>query len=189
MKKFRTLLAVSLVCATSVAFAEHDSVGKYADSQQHHDRFDYARVLNVTPIYREVRVSEPAKECWTEAVTNNRKQYHQSAGGMLAGGIVGGIIGHHLGQGRKHRGIATAVGTLVGARIGHEAVNGGRSHRHQAEAPELRETCSYYERISYQQQIDAYRVTYSYQGQKHEIEMPYDPGKRIKMRIQVTPVI
>lgn len=112
-----------------------------------------------------------------------------SAGGMLAGGIVGGIIGHHLGQGRKNRGVATAVGTLVGARIGHEAVKQHGSHHSYSEVTEMQQSCSQYERVRYHQEIDGYDVTYKYKGREFQIEMPYDPGKRIKMRIHVEPVI
>ena len=36
---------------------------------------------------------------------------------------------------------------------------------------------------------DGYEVTYRYKGERYKIEMPYDPGKRIKVRIQVSPVI
>ena len=187
MKIVKASLAALLISVSGLASAEQGSGKKF--HEHHHDRFEYARVMNVTPIYREVRISEPVKECWTESVTNHRGHHHQSAGGMLAGGIVGDIIGHHLGQGRKHRSITTAVGTLVGARIGHEAVNGGRKRHHHSDSPVLKETCSHYERVSYQQQIDAYNVTYRYQGRTYQVEMPYDPGQRIKIRIQVTPVI
>ena len=189
MKKLTTLVATSLLCVSSMAMADRGLAEKYPGYSHQHDRFEYARVLDVTPIYREVRVTEPVKECWTETVTRDRHHDHPSANGMLAGGIVGGIIGHHLGKNRRNRGLTTAVGTLIGAGIGHEAVNGKRSHRHHGNATELRETCSHFDRVKYEQRIDGYQVIYSYQGRKHQIEMPYDPGKRIKMRIQVTPVI
>ena len=172
-----------------MAAAGHGSANRHDNYAPPQERFEYAKVINVRPIYREVRVSEPSRECWQEPVRSQVSHGHPSAGGMLAGGIVGGIIGHHLGTGRKHRGIATAVGTLVGAKIGHEAVNQGRSSGHHSQVDELRETCTTVQRVRYREEIDGYDVTYKYKGRKYQIEMPYDPGKRIKMRIQVVPVI
>ncbi|MCP4234011.1 MAG: histidine kinase, partial [Aestuariibacter sp.] len=52
-----------------------------------------------------------------------------------------------------------------------------------------REHCEVQHRVSYEEVVDAYLVTYQYDGSRHKIEMPYHPGKRIKMRIQATPVI
>jgi uncharacterized protein YcfJ len=43
--------------------------------------------------------------------------------------------------------------------------------------------------MSYEQVVDGYDVTYRYRGKQYHLEMPYDPGERIKMRIQFTPVI
>ena len=43
--------------------------------------------------------------------------------------------------------------------------------------------------MSYEEVLDGYRVTYRYQGEQYQVEMPYHPGKRIKLRIQIVPVI
>ncbi len=189
MNKFNLIMAASLIGFSSVATAWQGHSARHGDYQPHQERFEYARVIDVRPIFREVRISEPVEECWQEPVRHQVRHGGPSAGGMLAGGIVGGIIGHHLGQGRKHRGVATAVGTLVGARIGHEAVKHHGPDYSYSEVTEMQQSCSQYERVRYHQEIDGYDVTYKYKGRKYQIEMPYDPGKRIKMRIHVEPVI
>ncbi len=188
MKTLNTTIAVAAIVFASAASAGHGSgdykAHDYAPEIQY---FDYARVVSSKPIYREVKVSQPVRECWEEPVYHTRHSAPKSAGGMLAGGLIGGIIGHQFGKGRGRK-VATAVGTLVGAHIGHQAVNDHDRGDHEHEVS-YEQHCRTREQVSYETVIDAYDVVYKYRGQRHRIEMPYDPGKRIKMRIQVSPVL
>ena len=38
----------------------------------------------------------------------------------------------------------------------------------------------------WQERVDAYRVTYEYQGRRQVTELPYRPGERIRVRVAVT---
>jgi uncharacterized protein YcfJ len=38
-----------------------------------------------------------------------------------------------------------------------------------------------------EQRIDGYRVTYVYQGREYSTRMPYDPGDRVRIRVDVIP--
>ena len=147
--------------------------------------YEYATVLEATPLYREVKVSKPVRECWDEPVYHTRGG-HKSAGGMLAGGLIGGIVGHQIGKGRGNK-VATAMGTLIGAHIGHQAVNADVQTERRFAGYE--EHCKTHHRVSYQQVQDGYDVTYEYRGRQYQLAMPYDPGKHIKMRIEFAPVI
>ena len=184
MKQMTTTLGAALIVFSSVAGAGDYHQGKKGARHFQHERFDYARVVKVEPIYREVKVSEPVSECWKEPVTRKIRT-NGSAGGMLAGGIVGGIIGHQLGQGRKNQRVATAMGTLIGASIGSQT---NKPHQSRQFETSYREHCNTYERVRYEEVLDGYDVTYRYKGREYRIDMPYDPGKRIKMRISVEPV-
>ena len=194
MKKLKTAFAVAILVFAGAAVAG-DGGHKKSRSHGHKshdyaletDYYDYARVVRARPIYREIKVSEPVHECWDEPVYHTRHDGHKSASGMLAGGIIGGIIGHQIGKGRGNK-VATAMGTLIGAQIGHEAVN-GHARKHREKVIGYEEHCETRHRVSYQQVVDGYDVTYKYRGRTYRTEMPYDPGKRIKMRIQITPVI
>ena len=42
-------------------------------------------------------------------------------------------------------------------------------------------------REEWQERVDGYRVTYVYHGQEQVTEMPYKPGDRIRVRVDVTP--
>ena len=196
MKNFNSTLAValavSLVTITTSTFAGSNNKIKnkhYANNSiiQH---YDYAKVIKVRPIYREVRVSTPVRECWDQPVVHSTGGYShpKSAGGMAVGGILGGVIGHQVGKGRGNK-LATALGTIIGAGIGHNAVNGHVQSSQGHSYTEYEEQCEVHHQVSYEEVVDSYDVTYRYQGEKHHIEMPYQPGKRIKLRINITPEI
>ena len=195
MKKVKTGLAIALLVFAGAAGAgDKGHKHGYKHGHKQHDYapqsevFDYARVLESRPIYREIKVTAPVRECWQEPVYHTRHGGHKSASGMLAGGLIGGIIGHQIGKGRGNK-VATAVGTLIGAQIGHEAVNGHVRQGHSETVVGYEEQCDIRHEVAYERVIDGYDVTYRYRGETYRIEMPYDPGKRIKMRIQITPVI
>jgi uncharacterized protein YcfJ len=38
-----------------------------------------------------------------------------------------------------------------------------------------------------EERIDGYRVVYRYHGQKYATEMPYDPGREIRVRVDIRP--
>ena len=183
MNKLKAGLAAILILVAPGVFAGHGS--KQHDYAAETGDFEYGRVISAQPIYRDVEVSTPVRECYEVPVYHTERP-HKSAGGMLAGGLIGGIIGHQIGGGNGKR-FATAVGTLVGAQIGHEAVNGHGDHGTR-EVVEYRKHCETQHRVSYEQVIDGYDVTYKYRGKRYHVQMPYDPGKRIRLRVEFTPV-
>jgi len=185
MKNIKTTIAIALMVFAGVTNAgdghghkKHDSMGKQV-------AYEYADVLEALPIYREVKVSTPTRECWEEPVYHTRKP-HKSASGMLVGGLLGGVIGHQFGNGRGNK-VATAAGTLIGAHIGHNAVNGDVQPEKTLAGYE--EHCKTRHQVSYEEVLDGYDVTYEYRDRRYRIEMPYDPGEYIKMRVQFAPVI
>ena len=187
MKTLQILMIAALVAVVGSASAGggHKHGHKKHGHGGDHAVYEYAKVLEARPIYREVRVSEPVHECWDEPVYETRHR-HKSAGGMLAGGLIGGVVGHQIGRGRGNK-IATAMGAIIGAKIGHDAVNG--HERPKRELVGYEEHCETHHRVSYEQRVDGYDVTYRFRGREHRLVMPYDPGKRIKMRVEFAPVI
>jgi uncharacterized protein YcfJ len=181
-----TTLVIALLVFSSVVSAS----GNYHKQKQRgheprHDLYEYATVLEARPLYREVKVSKPVRECWDEPVYHTRRG-HRSAGGMLAGGLIGGIVGHQMGKGRGNK-VATAMGTLIGAKIGHQVVNADVQTERTLAGYE--EHCKTRHRVSYEEVLEGYDVTYEYRGGQYQLVMPYDPGEHIKMRVEFTPVI
>lgn len=107
--------------------------------QRHNNRRQaYGRVIDVRPVYRQVQVRKPHRQCWTEYQTNGthyKGQHYDSNHGRsserqnrnaspLLGTIVGGAIGNRLGRyaGSEARIGATIAGALIGTVIGNEAI-------------------------------------------------------------------
>ncbi len=182
-KIFALVTATMLMSASTVVFADHD----YRVARSSQAMYDYARVISSEPIVNYVTVSTPVRECWeeTQYYTVDRGAQH-ARGGTFVGALIGGVIGHQFGSGRGND-AATVAGTLIGAAIGNDAArenyDGDRYERHAR--PVRRCETNYRERR--EQRIDGYRVTYRYKGQKYMTEMPYDPGRKIRVRVDIRP--
>lgn len=147
--------------------------------------YDYAPVLSVQPNVRYVTVRTPVHECWEE--TRYYTVDHRPPGSAvrtLFGAVIGGVIGHQFGSGRGND-AATVAGVLTGAAIGSEAGRSGYYETTEYSRPVRRCETRY---TSHQEErIDSYRVLYTYHGQKYATDMPYDPGDRIRIRVDVRP--
>jgi len=186
LSKTQIMLMAGIFALSTSSFAGNKHKINWNHSK--HKQIVYGKVIKVKPVYREVKVSTPTKECWSEPVTHTRKIRHgsDSAGSTLAGGILGGIIGHQFGKGRGKK-MATAMGTIIGAQVGHDANRGSNRVSHNRYT-QYEETCEVQHHVSYKEVIDSYRVTYRYKGNKYKTNMPYDPGKKIKLKLTVEPV-
>ncbi|MEX2495275.1 MAG: glycine zipper 2TM domain-containing protein [Woeseia sp.] len=164
-----------------------------ADDDRYYPRrggavYDYAKVLSVDPNVRYVTVRTPVRECWEEMRTHVVERHPRgTAGGALVGAIVGGVVGHQFGSGRG-RDAATVAGTLFGAAIGSDAAR--RSARAYEtthyERPVQRCETRYTSRQ--EERIESYHVVYRYKGQKYATDTPFDPGNRIRIRVDIRPV-
>lgn len=151
--------------------------------------YDYARVLSVEPNVRYVTVREPVEECWEETrhytVTERPRG---SAAGTLVGAIVGGVIGHQFGSGRGND-AATVAGTLIGAAVGNDHARRSAGYAYETthySRPVRRCQTTY--RSHQEERIDGYHVIYEYHGRKYATDTPFDPGNRLRIRVDVRPV-
>lgn len=142
--------------------------------------YDYATVISAQPIIRYVTVKTPVRECWQE--TRYYTTYETrpgTPGRTLAGALIGGVIGHQFGSGRGND-AATVAGAVIGAAAAHGPV-------HRVEHARPVERCATTYRNRQEERIDGYNVVYRYNGQKYSTRMPYDPGKKIKVRVDIRP--
>ena len=151
--------------------------------------YDYARVVSAEPVIRYVTVTTPVKECWEEMRQYTVVRRPNTAGGTILGAIIGGVIGHQFGSGHGND-AATVAGTLIGAAIGNNASRRnayakGEYGSTQYSRPVQRCETTY--RQHEEERIDGYRVVYKYHGQKYATQMPYNPGDRIRIRVDVRP--
>ena len=162
-----------LLIGAAPAYADHDD-----------GAWTYAKVVRAEPIYRDVRVREPRRVC-EEVPVVERTRYRggPDGGSVLVGAIIGGVIGHQFGSGRGND-AATAAGALIGAN--HAASNSYRSGR-VVEREVIETRCETVRDARYESRLEGYDVTYKYQGRLYQTRTNYDPGKRIRVRVDVTP--
>jgi uncharacterized protein YcfJ len=161
-----------------------------------HDGYRYAKVVDVEPVYRYVTVRIPEEECWTEVryetVQRPRRRQSGSVVPTIAGGVIGGVVGRQFGSGNG-RDAMTVLGTLIGASIGHEA--GHRGHHDYDDYGHTRvrshpiERCETHYSTREERELDGYRVTYRFAGREYTTRTQEHPGKRIRVRVDVTPAI
>ncbi len=148
--------------------------------------YDYARVVSVEPVIRYVTVTTPVKECWDDVQTYSTRNYQPGrAGKTLFGAILGGVIGHQFGSGHGND-AATIAGALIGAGVAADSArNDATYHTTRYTRPVRRCETNY--QSHEEERIDGYDVIYSYHGRKYATTTPYDPGKKIRIRVDVRP--
>lgn len=150
--------------------------------------YDYARVLSAQPNVRHVTVTEPVRECWEETryyTVDERRP--GNFGGALVGAIIGGVIGHQFGSGSGND-AATVAGSLVGAAVGSDAASrDAEGYRGSTGYARPVQRCETRYQSREEERIDSYRVIYTYNGRKYATDTPFDPGDKIRIRVDVRP--
>jgi uncharacterized protein YcfJ len=142
-------------------------------------------VIDVDPIVRRVRITTPDRECWNETQEVYPRQ-RSSAGSVILGGLIGGVIGHQIGHGNRNA--PTVAGAVVGAAIGNE-IGKHSAARNGYMVPVQRDVqrCDVVYRDDFEERVEGYRVTYVYNGREYTTRMPYDPGPRLRVDVNVRP--
>ena len=156
-------------------------------SEQAGVHYTYANVTDVQPIMRTVQVTTPRETCWDEPVrqTVYGPGRHRSYTSTVVGGIIGGVVGNQFGSGSGQDAM-TVAGALLGASIGRDA-----AYRHpvRAQTSYVNERRCEVEEVTHEEQrLEGYRVYYKFQGRNYMTQTANDPGKRIRLRVQVNPV-
>lgn len=189
--------------ATAAIYSSAAVAGPYG-RDRYQPSVDYAQVLSARPIYSDVRVSEPQRECHDEQVIyrdeyrrdDRRDRFGDQADrtiGTVLGGVIGGVVGHQFGGG-SGRQIATAIGAVVGADVGRNAVSNSQRDAYRGDDRGYRERVVYEPRCRtvqttrYEQRVDGYDVTYRYHGRTYSTQMAYDPGARLPVQVDVSPL-
>jgi uncharacterized protein YcfJ len=140
----------------------------------------YAYVRSVTPEYEQVNV--PREECYSEYVPGGYYEGERRLSGAIIGGIAGGVLGAQVGKGSGNK-AATAAGAITGAIVGDRIQNSG----YYGEAHAAREVRRCREVDHWESRLTSYRVVYEYDGRTYSTVMPYDPGKKLPVKVSVEP--
>jgi len=160
---------------------------------------DSAPVLEARPIVDRVPVNR--EECWSEQRRGyeERRVTRQDNGvpigaGTVLGAIAGGVIGHQFGNSSGGRDRGTAAGAVIGGIVGNQVdrENAGPSSGEVTEV-ERRPVTREVERCRTVQEVrevaSGYDVRYRYAGREFVTRLPYDPGRRIRLAVDVRPVV
>jgi uncharacterized protein YcfJ len=140
----------------------------------------FARVIDVEPLMEQVRYSVPVEDCWVESRERGRAD---KTGAAIVGGAMGALIGNHIGRGEGRR-AATLGGAFVGAVLGSEAA------RRDSRGPRYEEVqrCQTRYEERFDERVAGYRVTYMYDGRRGVTRLPYEPGRYIRVAVDVHPL-
>lgn len=185
-----TGVVLALGMTSFPAYADHNKSKYY---RQDSAVYDYARVLSAEPIVRYVTIETPVRECWEDTEyysVDNHRRGSDPVGSTVLGGLIGGVIGNQFGDGRG-RDAMTVLGTLVGAATGSDNARRNSYDRGYESTEYARpvKRCST-NMVSHQEErIEGFRVVYIYNGQRYATQTQDDPGKRIRIRVSVTPAM
>jgi uncharacterized protein YcfJ len=152
-----------------------------------------ARVINVQPQYQTVTYSVPTEQCRVESVP----VYHRYEGyprrsytAPIVGAIIGGAVGNAVVHGKSRKRVGTAVGAVLGASIGAD-VSRQRRDSYYADRPvsyRQEQVCETVDEVHEERELSGYEVKYRFAGETYVTLMDRDPGRFIRVRVDVTPV-
>ena len=168
------LSALVLALMASGACAQ-DARAPNNDDNAH---YGWADVLRADPVQGVVRTNVPQQQCYDQQVVQHNPG--NSAAGTVLGAVIGGVLGHTIGKG-DGRTAATVGGAVVGGAVGNSVSNQGSNYQ------TTQTTCSQVNTVSEQRRIIGYDVEYRYRGEVYTSRLSYDPGERLRVRVQVDP--
>ncbi len=182
----KKMMAATLAVMVTALPAAQANDGKYPRNNPNFDDFMVkAKVVNVTPVYKYITINTPVENCYKERV--NYTDYHDGdrSGRMLLGGLIGGVIGNNIGHGKSRKARAV-VGALIGSQIGSSIAD---KHAYSEQHVGYERRCEVQNVSETRKEIAGYDVSYRFRGRIFTTQMPYDPGRRIKLNVSVSPVI
>lgn len=155
---------------------------------------DYAQVVSAEPVYETVLSSRPSESCWNERV--RPAKYYRGHGAesgtpVLIGALIGGALGNELGHHKSNKRVGAVLGGLLGGSIARDVTRQNHAERehydsHRAGYKTVRRCETTYEEVE-QQQLVGYDVSYRYRGQLFHTRTAQHPGKKVPLRISVSP--
>ena len=181
LKKNLMTAFVATMAFGTLSLALAQDRGYEDDRTVDNSRVAWADVLRVDPVYDNVVQNRPREECYDADVNRHYDGRGNNAGGTVLGAIVGGALGNQVGKGDGRK-AATIAGALIGGAIGNDQAR--RDDRYYTDTETRCRTIS--ER-STERRIVGYDVQYRYRGDVYISQLDYDPGERMRVRVNVTP--
>lgn len=180
--------------------------------------YAWVDVVDVDPIVRTRYIEEPVERCYDtrgdrhhdRSYRNDRARYDDrgyhddrrsrgqaNPGAVLVGGALGGLIGNQFGGGNGKKAL-TVAGAVIGASIGASASSDHNARRYGSRGYDSRDDRWRSEpvrrcEVSYEsrpvERIEGYEVTYRYHGRRFTKVVDEHPGNRMRVRVDVQPLV
>ncbi|MEE4360990.1 MAG: glycine zipper 2TM domain-containing protein [Pseudomonadales bacterium] len=211
----RTALASGLLGCASFAAADHAGVDRYGAN----GFYTWVDVVDVDPVYAHHYVDEPIERCYDLPARRQQPVRYQArdrysyagvseqrrggdAGATLLGGVIGGVLGHAIGDGRG-KPILTVAGAAIGAAVANNASRDRFDSRRYDDRYDVRDwpgrdrrgrnvrrqSCEIVYESRRETTFEGYDVVYRYRGQEFTRRLDENPGDRLRIRVDVEPVI
>ena len=141
-------------------------------------RYEYAKVLDVTPVIEVVQVPRDERICQQEMV-RRRVPEHRSPAPAICGSILGGVIGSQFGGGS-----GKTAATIGGAVATHAQYRRYPPRYYDA----TQQVCRMERSWGSEERVVAWDVSWKYRGEVYQSRMHEPPGDRIPVRVSVSPV-
>jgi uncharacterized protein YcfJ len=200
MRFVAMIFGVVVWCAATTVAAGHDVTSHWsASAPGSNTHLVYADVVAVEPLVERHTITKP-RQCSvvshrSTSYSHSRHQHrhrdyadshgsHGSAAATFFGGLIGGLVGNQFGGGSGRKAL-TIGGAIVGASIANQA---SRDRRDWSDPHPAQHRCSTELETREVEEIAGYLVHYRYHGQKFVKRMERDPGERVRIQVQVTPI-
>jgi len=180
----KTLIAASLASTLGALAPAHAE--SFTDS---------ATVLSSRPITERIPVNR--EECWNEQRRgyDERRITRQDNGapigaGTVLGAIAGGVIGHQFGNSSGGRDRGTAAGAVIGGLVGNQIERDQRGGETvEVERVPVTRDVQRCRTVGEVREVPAgFEVRYRYAGRDFVTRMPSEPGRRVRIAVDVQPV-
>ena len=151
-------------------------------------QYDQARVVSVRPVIETVAYTSPREQCTEQQVPYTQPR-PSTATPTIIGAVLGGALGNALGHDTSNEKVGAVVGAALGGAVGYD----WSRRRAGAAGPSAlyyrtQQICNIVQDVHEEERIAGYDVTYTYLGRTYTTRMSYDPGRTVRVRVQVDPV-
>ncbi len=179
-----TLLKSTLAIVTTTSLIMAPIIEAEPSKHRHNQtQMDYARVINVSPIYETVSYSEPYQECHYEERLIKDKRDSTTA--IIVGSLIGGAIGNELGHNKSNKRVGAFAGAVLGGSIARD-IDRRKQGGYKVKTEKV---CSTRYKDAYHEELTGYDVTYQYRNLTYYTTMDEHPGKRIRVAVNVQPLL
>ena len=187
-------LAVSVAAGAAIAYPQDNNYS----SRPRNDTAQVIRVERVNDRYSDSGYQR--EECWNERTNGYESGYYRDSDGRLyrngkdsnvdgtiIGAIIGGALGNQVGKGDGRK-AATIGGAVIGGAIGNNIDRNNDNYDEYRDSSGVVRRCRLVTNYdNNDSRYSGFNVTYRYAGQTYHAYTRRDPGRYIRVLVDVRP--